>query len=87
MLSVQYGVECAERVEHRIGARVVTHGADSPDAPVQRSERGADFNTEIMKQLAADSFAVRDCLQMILYEEREHRLYAERDLDVLESPQ
>jgi hypothetical protein len=31
------------------------------------------------------SFAVRRCLQAILNEEWEHRLYAERDLDVLES--
>ncbi len=33
-----------------------------------------------------ESFAVRRCLQAILIEEWEHRLYAERDLDVLESP-
>ena len=32
-----------------------------------------------------ESFAVRRCLQAILTEEWEHRLYAERDLDVLES--
>lgn len=32
-----------------------------------------------------ESFAVRRCLQAILNEEWEHRLYAERDLDVLES--
>ncbi|MEO8517531.1 MAG: DinB family protein, partial [Dermatophilaceae bacterium] len=32
-----------------------------------------------------ESFAVRRCLQAILSEEWEHRLYAERDLDVLES--
>ena len=32
-----------------------------------------------------ESFAVRRCLQGILSEEWEHRLYAERDLDVLES--
>jgi uncharacterized protein YjbI with pentapeptide repeats len=31
------------------------------------------------------SFAVRRCLQAIVNEEWEHRLYAERDLDVLES--
>jgi len=31
------------------------------------------------------SFAVRRCLQAILNEEWEHRLYAERDLDVIES--
>jgi hypothetical protein len=31
------------------------------------------------------SFAVRQCLEVILNEEWEHRLYAERDLDVLES--
>lgn len=31
------------------------------------------------------SFAVRRCLQAILNEEWEHRLYAERDFDVLES--
>jgi hypothetical protein len=31
-----------------------------------------------------ESFAVRRCLQAILSEEWEHRLYAERDLDVLE---
>ena len=31
------------------------------------------------------SFAVRRCLQAILREEWEHRLYAERDFDVLES--
>ena len=30
-----------------------------------------------------ESFAVRRCLQAILIEEWEHRLYAERDLDVL----
>jgi uncharacterized protein YjbI with pentapeptide repeats len=34
---------------------------------------------------ASESFAVRRCLQAILNEEWEHRLYAERDLDVLES--
>jgi len=34
---------------------------------------------------APESFAVRRCLQAILNEEWEHRLYAERDLDVLES--
>ena len=33
----------------------------------------------------AESFAVRRCLQAILNEEWEHRLYAERDFDVLES--
>jgi hypothetical protein len=32
-----------------------------------------------------ESFAVRRCLQTILSEEWEHRLYAERDLDALES--
>ena len=32
-----------------------------------------------------ESFAVRRCLQTILNEEWEHRLYAERDFDVLES--
>jgi hypothetical protein len=32
-----------------------------------------------------ESFAVRRCLQAILSEEWEHRLYAERDLDVIES--
>jgi hypothetical protein len=32
-----------------------------------------------------ESFAVRGCLQVILNEEWEHRLYAERDFDVLES--
>jgi len=32
-----------------------------------------------------ESFAVRRCLQAILTEEWEHRLYAERDFDVLES--
>ncbi|HEX2705828.1 MAG TPA: DinB family protein [Candidatus Lustribacter sp.] len=31
------------------------------------------------------SFAIRRCLQAVLNEEWEHRLYAERDLDVLES--
>ena len=31
------------------------------------------------------SFAVRRCLRSVLNEEWEHRLYAERDLDVLES--
>lgn len=31
----------------------------------------------------SDSFAVRRCLQVILNEEWEHRLYAERDLDAL----
>ena len=33
----------------------------------------------------SESFAVRRCLQAVLIEEWEHRLYAERDLDVLES--
>jgi hypothetical protein len=32
-----------------------------------------------------ESFAVRRCLQAVLSEEWEHRLYAERDLDALES--
>jgi hypothetical protein len=32
-----------------------------------------------------ESFAVRECLLNILNEECEHRLYAERDFDVLES--
>ena len=32
-----------------------------------------------------ESFAVSRCLRAILNEEWEHRLYAERDLDVLES--
>jgi DinB family protein/pentapeptide repeat protein len=32
-----------------------------------------------------ESFAIRRCLRAILNEEWEHRLYAERDLDVLES--
>jgi uncharacterized protein YjbI with pentapeptide repeats len=34
---------------------------------------------------ASESFAIRDCLRSILNEEWEHRLYAERDFDVLES--
>jgi uncharacterized protein YjbI with pentapeptide repeats len=34
---------------------------------------------------APESFRVRRCLQAILIEEWEHRLYAERDLDVLQS--
>jgi hypothetical protein len=34
---------------------------------------------------ASESFPVRRCLQAILTEEWEHRLFAERDLDVLES--
>ena len=33
----------------------------------------------------SESFAVRRCLQAILNEEWEHRLYAERDLDVLDA--
>ena len=32
-----------------------------------------------------DSFAVRRCLEIVLDEEWEHRLYAERDLDVLDT--
>lgn len=32
-----------------------------------------------------ESFPVRDCLEVILSEEWEHRLYAERDFDVLDS--
>jgi hypothetical protein len=32
-----------------------------------------------------ESFLVRRCLQAILNEEWEHRLYAERDFDVLEA--
>jgi hypothetical protein len=32
-----------------------------------------------------ESFAVRRCLQAILTEEWEHRLYAERDLDLLQA--
>ena len=35
---------------------------------------------------APESFAVRRCLQAILNEEWEHRLYAERDLDALVGP-
>ena len=34
---------------------------------------------------APESFAVRRCLEIVLSEEWEHRLYAERDLDILES--
>ncbi len=34
---------------------------------------------------APESFAVRRCLEVVLSEEWEHRLYAERDLGVLES--
>jgi uncharacterized protein YjbI with pentapeptide repeats len=32
-----------------------------------------------------ESFSVRQCLEIILNEEWQHRLYAERDLDILES--
>ena len=32
-----------------------------------------------------ESFAVRRCLQAILTEEWEHRLYAERDFDLLQA--
>ena len=32
-----------------------------------------------------ESFAVRRCLRAILNEEWEHRLYAERDFDLIES--
>jgi hypothetical protein len=32
-----------------------------------------------------EAFAVRRCLQAVVNEEWEHRLYAERDFDVLES--
>ncbi|MDT5038996.1 MAG: hypothetical protein QOE03_4181, partial [Micromonosporaceae bacterium] len=32
-----------------------------------------------------ESFAVRRCLSTVLNEEWQHRLYAERDLDALES--
>ena len=35
----------------------------------------------------SESFPVRECLQVVLNEEWEHRLYAERDLGVLESSQ
>lgn len=35
---------------------------------------------------ALKSFPVRRCLRAILNEEWQHRLYAERDLAVLESP-
>ena len=34
---------------------------------------------------APESFAVRRCLQAILTEEWEHRLYAERDFDLLQA--
>ena len=34
---------------------------------------------------ASESFAVRRCLQAILTEEWEHRLFAERDFDVLDA--
>jgi uncharacterized protein YjbI with pentapeptide repeats len=34
---------------------------------------------------ASESFPVRRCLRIVLNEEWEHRLYAERDLDVLEA--
>jgi len=34
----------------------------------------------------ARSYSVRECLQIVLNEEWEHRLYAERDLDALAAP-
>jgi hypothetical protein len=33
----------------------------------------------------SESFAVRRCLQAVISEEWQHRLYVERDFDVLES--
>jgi hypothetical protein len=35
---------------------------------------------------ASRSYPVRECLLIILNEEWEHRLYAERDIEVLEAP-
>jgi uncharacterized protein YjbI with pentapeptide repeats len=50
-------------------------------------ERLADMTEPVMEPGYPEpgSFAVRRCLQAILSEEWEHRLYAERDLDALEA--
>lgn len=50
-------------------------------------ERLAGMTTPVMEPGYPDSesFAVRRCLQAILNEEWEHRMYAERDLDVLDA--
>jgi DinB superfamily/Pentapeptide repeats (8 copies) len=50
-------------------------------------EKLADLTEPVMNPgyPEPESFAVRRCLQAILNEEWEHRLYAERDLDVLEA--
>jgi hypothetical protein len=52
------------------------------------SEENLDVMTDPVREPGypeSRSFAVRHCLEVILSEEWEHRLYAERDFDVLES--
>ena len=45
--------------EHGVGAGVVAHGADAPDPAVQRPERRADLDAELLQQLRADPLLLR----------------------------
>ena len=61
----------------------MAHRAADDREPDRRALRAT---TEPVKGRAgrARSYLVRECLRVVLNEEWEHRLYAERDLDALE---
>ncbi|OMP13227.1 hypothetical protein COLO4_02049 [Corchorus olitorius] len=55
---IQHGLQRAQRQHHAIFARVVAHGADAPHFAVQRTERGANLNAEIVQHQFAYLVAV-----------------------------
>jgi hypothetical protein len=62
LVAPEHGLKRRQATQHIGLAANVAHRSEPPDLAGERPERGADFNAEIMKQLAADSFAVRDLL-------------------------
>ena len=54
------GFQGAERLLYRIGARVIAHGADAPDAAAQRTERSADLDAVLLALAALENVLRRE---------------------------
>src|SRR6185295_16821772 len=59
--TAQHRLQRGQANEHILLAAVVAHRANTPDAPVQGPERGANLDAEVVEQGGAYLFAINTC--------------------------
>src|ERR1043165_4593179 len=60
LVAPEHGLERRQATQHIGLAADIAHGADAPDLAGKRPERGTDFDSEIIEQLAPDRLAIAD---------------------------